>query len=67
VIFDAAGNLYGTTQAGWDSYLGTVFKLTPTADGSWTENVLYNFNGDGYDPLAGLVFDAAGNLYGRKL
>jgi len=64
LIFDAAGNLYGTTQSGSDSNLGTVFELTPTAGGGWTEQVLHNFNGDGYDPLAGLVIDAAGNLYG---
>jgi uncharacterized repeat protein (TIGR03803 family) len=64
LIFDAAGNLYGTTQSGSDSSLGTVFELTPAAGGGWTEQVLHNFNGDGYIPLAGLVMDAAGNLYG---
>jgi uncharacterized repeat protein (TIGR03803 family) len=64
VIFDAAGNLFGTTQDGWDSSIGTVFELTPTGGGGWTEQVLHNFNGDGYDPEAGLVMDNAGNLYG---
>ena len=64
LIFDAAGNLYGATQSGYDSSLGTVYELTPAAGGGWTEQVLHNFNGDGYDPLAGLVMDAAGNLYG---
>jgi len=38
LIFDAAGNLYGTT------YDGTVFKLTPNADGSWTKRVLHYLN-----------------------
>ena len=64
LIFDFAGNLYGTTLAGWDSNIGTIFKLTPKADGEWAENVLYNFNGDGYMPSSTLISDAAGNLYG---
>jgi uncharacterized repeat protein (TIGR03803 family) len=67
LIFDAAGNLYGTTELGGTNITGTVFELTPAAGGGWTEQVLYNFqhNGtDGYHPEAGLIFDAAGNLYG---
>src|ERR1017187_5215686 len=66
LIFDAAGNLYGTTYGGGTYTYGTVFELTPTAGGSWTETVLHNFgNGtDGSTPFAGLIFDAAGNLYG---
>src|ERR1017187_1221490 len=63
LIFDGAGNLYGTTLGGQG---GSVFELTPTAGGGWTEKVLHSFgNGtDGEDPQAGLIFDAAGNLYG---
>ncbi len=67
LIFDAAGNLYGTTGAGGTYDYGTVFELTPAAGGGWTETVLHNFNynvTDGYYPYAGLIFDAAGNLYG---
>jgi uncharacterized repeat protein (TIGR03803 family) len=65
LIFDSAGNLYGTTVGGGVDINGNVFKLTPNADGSWAENVLHTFNGsDGAEPFAGLVFDAAGNLYG---
>jgi uncharacterized repeat protein (TIGR03803 family) len=67
VIFDAAGNLYGTTAAGgvYGGY-GTVFELTPQAGGGWTEQVLHSFgNGlDGFIPAAGLILDASGNLYG---
>ena len=60
LIFDAAGNLYGTT---W--YGGNVFKLVPGTNGKWTETVLHAFNGnDGSFPFAGLAFDASGNLYG---
>jgi uncharacterized repeat protein (TIGR03803 family) len=67
VIFDAAGNLYSTTSAGGTNGAGTVFELTPTAGGRWTERVLHTFLADGTDgitPMANLVFDAASNLYG---
>ena len=70
LIFDAAGNLYGTTQFGGIHGWGTVFELTPTTGGGWSEQVLYNFcaqtncSTDGFLPSAGLIFDAAGNLYG---
>ena len=68
LIMDGAGNLYGTTYQGGTNFYGTVFELTPNAGGGWTEKVLYNFNGtDGAYPYAGLVMDAAGNLYGRTL
>jgi uncharacterized repeat protein (TIGR03803 family) len=66
----SAGNLFGTTQAGGNGACpgggcGTVFELTPTRGGGWTEKVLHSFNGkDGYLPWGGLTFDAAGNLYG---
>jgi len=66
VTFDAAGNLYGATNLGGASGLGTVFELKPTARGSWSESVIYSFAGgaDGARPQDGLVADAAGNLYG---
>ncbi|MFZ0137241.1 MAG: choice-of-anchor tandem repeat GloVer-containing protein [Candidatus Sulfotelmatobacter sp.] len=72
LIEDASGNLYGTTSAGGSSNLwGTVFKLTPNGDGGYGESVLYNFctqGGtsctDGEQPVAGLIEDTSGNLYG---
>jgi uncharacterized repeat protein (TIGR03803 family) len=69
LIFDQAGNLYSTTYLGGSEDHGAVFQLTPDSDGKWTENVLYSFCSlkncvDGSIPTAGLVFDAAGNLYG---
>jgi hypothetical protein len=77
LIFGATGSLYGTTFLGGtgpckdDNGIvlgcGTVFSLTPVANGKWVEKVLHNFDDDGkdgYSPLASLIFDAAGNSYG---
>jgi uncharacterized repeat protein (TIGR03803 family) len=77
LITDAAGNLYGTTTAGGPSACGgfgcgTVFRLTPNLDGTYTESVLHSFVGtgdwyggpDGQYPYSGLIADEAGNLYG---
>jgi uncharacterized repeat protein (TIGR03803 family) len=65
LIFDASGNLYSTTPSGGVHNLGTAFELSPRAGGGWTEKVLHSFYiTDGTSPYAGLVFDAAGNLYG---
>jgi uncharacterized repeat protein (TIGR03803 family) len=65
VIVDTAGNLYGTTVCGGSQDIGVVFELTRGKEG-WTEKVLHNFGGgtDGADPYGGVIFDAAGNLYG---
>lgn len=69
LIFDGAGNLYGTTGSGGAHGWGTVFELSPPAAGEtdWTESVLYSFQGgttDGEMPQSGPIWDAAGNLYG---
>jgi uncharacterized repeat protein (TIGR03803 family) len=66
LIFDAAGNLYGTTLQGGIHDSGTVFELSPRQGGGWTETVLHSFGKgtDGSRPAGGLVFDNAGNLYG---
>jgi uncharacterized repeat protein (TIGR03803 family) len=66
LIFDSAGNLYGETGYGGTSGNGTVFELSPSGAGGWTEKDLYDFEGgtDGGTPVGGLVFDEAGNLYG---
>jgi len=66
LIEDAAGNFYGTTACGGNSqYVGTIFEL----DNAGREAVLHSFgtntsSADGLVPMAGLVEDSAGNLYG---
>ena len=71
VIFDAKGNLFGTTGGGGAFGKGTVLELIrPTiVGGTWTETILYSFQGgsDGMDPAAGLVMDRKGNLYGTTV
>ena len=67
LIFDAAGNLYGTTIGGGIHYNGSVVELSPRQGGGWTEQVLHSFNAngtDGYYLYGGLIIDTAGNLYG---
>jgi uncharacterized repeat protein (TIGR03803 family) len=71
VVFDAHGNLYGTTEFGagsgcGGSGCGVVFELNPSSTGTWAYAVLYRFagNGDGGLPQASLTPGAAGDLYG---
>jgi uncharacterized repeat protein (TIGR03803 family) len=68
LIADGRGNLYGTTVSGGTNGDGTVFELTPPAPGQkqWIERVLWSFgdDDDGVSPIAGLIADGRGNLYG---
>jgi uncharacterized repeat protein (TIGR03803 family) len=75
LLFDSAGNIYGTTTAGGGPKgCGTVYKLAPQENGSWKETVLHVFqqgvshcagkSTDGQYPADGLIMDSAGNLYG---
>jgi len=68
-IFDANGNMYGTTWEGGNTNHGTVFEMSPDGKGGWNEAVLYNFQGrptDGGKVSGGVILDAAGNLYGTS-
>ena len=77
MIFDAAGNLYGTTYTGRLSCggaqgggCGGVFKLTPHSNGTWTESVLHTFTqgADGAYPVAGLALNpVAALLFGATM
>ena len=66
LVWDSNGNLFGTSQYGGAYNWGTVFELTYTVGVGWTDRVLYSFQnaGDGRIPAGGVIFDAAGNLYG---
>jgi uncharacterized protein YceK len=75
LVFDQAGNLYGTTEYGGGrgpcdqntGGCGSVFELSPGSDGHWKETIIHRFpegSTDGAIPLGGLVFDHAGNLWG---
>lgn len=67
LVIDSAGNLYGTAYSGGSNDDGAVYELSPAGGGEWTESVLHSFNfpaGDGANPTAGVILDAAGNLYG---
>jgi uncharacterized repeat protein (TIGR03803 family) len=62
VTRDSAGNLYGTTYTGGAANAGAVYKVNMAGH----ETVLYSFTGgsDGANPIAGVIRDSAGNLYG---
>lgn len=70
LVSDASGNLYGTTAYGPNTGCGgqgcgSIFKLTPNGDGTWNESLIHTFSGaDGGNPIAPVVFDSSGNLYG---
>jgi uncharacterized repeat protein (TIGR03803 family) len=68
VVAGAGGVLYGTTEYGGTSNVGTVFSLTPpaSAGGAWSETVLYSFPGGskGALPAAAIVIGPDGHLYG---
>jgi uncharacterized repeat protein (TIGR03803 family) len=70
LILDSSGSLYGVAGDGGGSQNGGVaFRLSPGGGGTWSEQVLYDFCAteqcpDGEAPVAGLVFDGSGNLYG---
>lgn len=70
LVADGAGNFYGTTSAGGASCgCGTIFKMTRSATGGWTESAVYRFPGapNAGQAYNGLVRDASGNFYGATV
>jgi uncharacterized repeat protein (TIGR03803 family) len=72
LIADQRGDLYGTTEGGGADGFGTVFELNPPSgkSKSWSEQVLHSFGAtsdDGASPIAGLLADKEGNLYGTTI
>ncbi len=69
VVFDSAGNMYGTAVGGGSNSVctgcGVAYELS-LAGGTWTETVIYTFSGlaDGLAPLGNIALDKVGNLYG---
>jgi len=64
VIFDNAGNLYGTTSSGGIHRSGAVYELSPMQSG-WKQTTLYSFtSNDNGSGAGGLIMDAHGNLFG---
>ncbi len=65
LVWDATGNIYGTTNDGGTSdNLGTVYQMTKS-DNNWTEAPIYRFAGpDGASPFSGVIADDKGNLFG---
>jgi len=65
LVIGASGALYGTTEAGGTSELGTVFELAPRKGGGWSETVIHSFSGpDGQRPESTLTSNTAGAFYG---
>ncbi|MGC2475579.1 MAG: choice-of-anchor tandem repeat GloVer-containing protein [Candidatus Sulfotelmatobacter sp.] len=70
LVSDGHGSFYGTTSADGSSCgCGTIYKMTPTASGLWTESVVYRFPGSPGlgDAYNGIVTDGAGNFYGTTV
>lgn len=70
LVFDSAGNLYGTTAFGGSASSGSVFELKPSPSGGWTQSIVHSFQGspsDGGAPDSSLLLDSKGNLYGTTL
>jgi uncharacterized repeat protein (TIGR03803 family) len=69
LLLDPAGHLIGTTRSGGDG-IGAIFKLYDSPKAGWQQNVLHRFWGghiDGWYPIARLVSDVNGNLFGVTL
>ncbi len=69
LVFDQAGNIYGTTWAGGKDAAGTVFKLARQTNGTYKQNILYSFeccfgSDDAQNPRSAVFLDGADTIYG---
>lgn len=69
LVFDDKGNLYGSLWSGGPQSGGSVFELTPQANGIWNATILHSFgaSGDGNGPAGGVVLDGKGNVFGTTI
>ncbi len=68
IVFDQAGNIYGSTNTGGAGGGGTVFELSPAGGGAYNYTLLKSFTGGvNCGPFAALTFDAVGNLFGTTI
>lgn len=70
LVFDTAGNLYGTTsEGGAGCSCGVIFKLASDGHGNWSESIPHRFQGspDGAFPYNGMVAGAGGYFYGATV
>ena len=70
VVFDSAGNLYGVTAGGGAEGYGTVYQLSPSSSGAWTERDIVDFPSSCSPaclPEANITVDAAGNVFGTAV
>ncbi|HEX4159890.1 MAG TPA: choice-of-anchor tandem repeat GloVer-containing protein [Rhizomicrobium sp.] len=67
LVFDSAGNLYGTSGSGGPGGRGVVFELSPAAHHQWNFTAIHSFTSDeGGLADGGLTIDASGTLYGAE-
>jgi uncharacterized repeat protein (TIGR03803 family) len=69
LTLSSSGSFLGATSSGGTSNQGTVFRLSPTANG-WSYKVIYSFDlaseapSTDFFPTGGVIQDSAGNIYG---
>jgi uncharacterized repeat protein (TIGR03803 family) len=69
VVFDSAGNLYGTTASGGTDNEGVLYELSPSGSGRWTQTILHNFTLQQNEeaPVGSVTPDIYGNFYGMTV
>ncbi len=74
LALDKNGNLFGTAGGGGENEkcggsCGTVFELSPQANGTWAESVVFRFQalGTGFWPYGGVIVDQQENLYAPQI
>lgn len=69
LVFDSAGNIYGTASQGGARGSGVVFKLSKNAVAKWSETELYSFNGSsqGAGPVSNILVGPTGDLFGTTI